>query len=164
MHAHVLHGCMPLQLCVHCPLHARCGYIAAVVLLLQVDAIRAGTGLVLQCRQARRYDALVMEASAKLLKVVPEVSGHARYATVWHNQQWDHVPCLASVWQCDHAGQLRQGTVLEVVASSSSGSWPALKCCCQASNTMHARTACLLGQGAIAGTSQAQFVSCHKHS
>jgi geranylgeranyl transferase type-2 subunit alpha len=41
--------------------------------MLQVDAIRDGTALILQCRKARRYDDAVLDASAKLLKVVPEV-------------------------------------------------------------------------------------------
>ena len=42
---------------------------------LQVDAIRKGTGMVLECRRQKRYDGPVMEAAAKLLRVVPEVSG-----------------------------------------------------------------------------------------
>lgn len=39
----------------------------------QVDAIRAGTSLVLQCRKAQQANDVVLDASAKLLKVVPEV-------------------------------------------------------------------------------------------
>lgn len=39
----------------------------------KVDAIRNGTALVLECRRQRKYDAAVMDASAKLLKVVPEI-------------------------------------------------------------------------------------------
>lgn len=39
----------------------------------QVDAIRQGTALVLECRRLKRYDAPALAASAKLLKVVPEV-------------------------------------------------------------------------------------------
>ena len=45
----------------------------------QVDAIRDATTLVLGCRKEKRYDALALEASAKLLKVVPEV----RYGSMW---------------------------------------------------------------------------------
>lgn len=41
--------------------------------LMKVDAIRAGTALVLACRAKRQYNEVVMDASAKLLKVVPEV-------------------------------------------------------------------------------------------
>mmetsp|Transcript_19954 Transcript_19954/g.55579 ORF Transcript_19954/g.55579 Transcript_19954/m.55579 type:complete len:385 (-) Transcript_19954:202-1356(-) len=44
----------------------------------KVDAIRNGTGLVLQCRKQQRYDPVVMDASAKLLKVVPEIY------TIWN--------------------------------------------------------------------------------
>ncbi len=44
----------------------------------QVDAIRNGTALILQCRQLKRYDETVLTASAKLLKVVPEVCGQRR--------------------------------------------------------------------------------------
>jgi hypothetical protein len=40
---------------------------------VQVDAIRDATTLVLGCRKEKRYDALALGASAKLLKVVPEV-------------------------------------------------------------------------------------------
>ncbi len=40
---------------------------------VQVDAIRNGTALILQCHRQKRYDDVVMNASAKLLKVVPEV-------------------------------------------------------------------------------------------
>jgi hypothetical protein len=39
----------------------------------QVDAIRQGTALVLECRRLKRYDAAALTAAAKLLKVVPEV-------------------------------------------------------------------------------------------
>jgi geranylgeranyl transferase type-2 subunit alpha len=41
-----------------------------------VDAIREATTLVLGCRKQKRYDAPALEASAKLLKVVPEVRRH----------------------------------------------------------------------------------------
>lgn len=40
---------------------------------IQVDAIRKGTAMVLECRKQKRYDNLVMDAAAKLLRVVPEV-------------------------------------------------------------------------------------------
>lgn len=49
----------------------------AVLLHLQVAAIKQGTALVLQCRQARRYDPAALTASEKLLKVVPEVCNAA---------------------------------------------------------------------------------------
>ena len=39
----------------------------------QVDAIRQGTALVLECRRLQRYDPPALAAAAKLLKVVPEV-------------------------------------------------------------------------------------------
>lgn len=39
----------------------------------QVDAIRHGTALVLECRKQGRYDEAAMDAAGKLLKVVPEV-------------------------------------------------------------------------------------------
>lgn len=42
----------------------------------QVGAIRDATGLVLGCRRQKRYDQAALDAAAKLLKVVPEVSGH----------------------------------------------------------------------------------------
>jgi hypothetical protein len=43
----------------------------------QVEAIRQGTALVLECRRLRRYDPPALAAAAKLLKVVPEVGGLA---------------------------------------------------------------------------------------
>jgi len=55
------------------------------ILNVQVDAIRTGTGLVLQCRKQQRYDPVVMDASAKLLKVVPEV--HGRHMSMLHMLQ-----------------------------------------------------------------------------
>ena len=39
----------------------------------KVDAIRNGTAMILECRKLKRYDPVALEASAKLLKVVPEV-------------------------------------------------------------------------------------------
>ncbi|GFR50411.1 hypothetical protein Agub_g12628, partial [Astrephomene gubernaculifera] len=39
----------------------------------KVDAIRNGTALVLEYRKQRKYDPAVLDASAKLLKVVPEI-------------------------------------------------------------------------------------------
>ncbi|MEW5303691.1 MAG: hypothetical protein WDW36_006360 [Sanguina aurantia] len=47
----------------------------------KVDAIRTGTSLVLECRKAKRYDAAVLEASSKLLKVVPEIY------TLWNHRR-----------------------------------------------------------------------------
>ena len=41
----------------------------------KVDAIRKGTALILECRKSKRYDSVALDASAKLLKVVPEVGG-----------------------------------------------------------------------------------------
>lgn len=41
----------------------------------QVDAIRQGTALVLECRRLARYDPPALAAAAKLLTVVPEVRG-----------------------------------------------------------------------------------------
>ncbi|KAG1679955.1 hypothetical protein FOA52_007019 [Chlamydomonas sp. UWO 241] len=43
-----------------------------------VDAIRNGTALILSCRKAKRYDDVAMDASGKLLKVVPEIY------TIWN--------------------------------------------------------------------------------
>lgn len=39
----------------------------------KVDAIRKGTALILECRKLKRFDSVALDASAKLLKVVPEV-------------------------------------------------------------------------------------------
>jgi len=47
--------------------------LPSLALAAKVDAIRNGTGLVLQCRKQQRFDPMVMDASSKLLKVVPEV-------------------------------------------------------------------------------------------
>ena len=55
-------------------------YLDTATLGPQVDAIRTGTALVLECRKQRRYDEVVMNASAKLLKVVPEVRGSAAWS------------------------------------------------------------------------------------
>eukprot|EP00798_Chlamydomonas_sp_ICE-L_P016048 gene16048-22184_t len=44
----------------------------------KVDAIRNGTAMVLECRRKMRYDDMVMDAAAKLLKVVPEIY------TIWN--------------------------------------------------------------------------------
>ena len=40
----------------------------------KVDAIRSATALILECRKLKRYDSVALDASAKLLKVVPEVN------------------------------------------------------------------------------------------
>jgi geranylgeranyl transferase type-2 subunit alpha len=66
----------------------------------QVDAIRNGTALILQCRQHKRYDEAVMVAAAKLLKVVPEVSACAPMA--------NFAGCTSIHCNCDIAVLLRQ--------------------------------------------------------
>lgn len=45
---------------------------------MQVDAIRNGTALVLEYRRQKKYEPAIMDAAAKLLKVVPEVRTRAR--------------------------------------------------------------------------------------
>lgn len=77
----------------------------------QVDAIRNGTALILSCRKAKRYDDVAMDASGKLLKVVPEVGatreGMAQHAarTHAHTRARAHTPRLPH-----HHRSTRSGT------------------------------------------------------
>eukprot|EP00955_Chlamydomonas_euryale_P101581 365355-Chlamydomonas_euryale.AAC.12 len=76
----------------------------------QVDAIRNGTALILSCRKARRYDAAAMDASAKLLQVVPEVGmnvagsilSRERCCTVQQAHPWALL-CCAITHMTSHA-------------------------------------------------------------
>ncbi|KXZ54759.1 hypothetical protein GPECTOR_4g829 [Gonium pectorale] len=69
----------------------------------QVDAIRNGTALVLEYRKQRKYEPAILDAAAKLLKVVPEIY------TLWNYRR----EALAPVFEA--GGSAAQAATLPLV-------------------------------------------------